>query len=75
VFAKIDKGGPDGIRCDKLGNVWSSTGDGAQVCGPDGRLIARVLLPEAGANVELGEGMLFVTARTGLYGVAVKVGR
>jgi gluconolactonase len=75
VFAKIDKGGPDGIRCDKLGNVWSSTGDGAQVFGPDGRLIARVLLPEAGANVELGEGMLFVTARTGLYGVAVKVGR
>jgi gluconolactonase len=75
VFAKIDKGGPDGIRCDKLGNVWSSSGDGAQVFAPDGRLIARVLLPEAGANLELGGGMLFITARTSLYAVPVKVGR
>ncbi len=75
VFAKIDKGGPDGIRCDKQGNVWSSTGDGAQIFAPDGHLIARVLLPEAGANVELGGGMLFVTARTSLYAVPVKVAR
>jgi gluconolactonase len=72
VFAKIDKGGPDGIRCDSKGNVWSSTGDGAQVFGPDGHLIARILLPESGANVELGNGMLFVTARTSLYAIPVK---
>jgi len=72
VFAKIDKGGPDGIRCDSKGNVWSSTGDGAQVFGPDGHLIARILLPEAGANVELGNGMLFITARKSLYTVPVK---
>lgn len=72
VFAKIDKGGPDGIRCDSKGNVWSSTGDGAQVFGPDGHLIARILLPEAGANVELGNGMLFITARKSLYAVPVK---
>ncbi len=72
VFAKIDKGGPDGIRCDQSGNVWSSTGDGVQVFGPDGHLIARVLLPEAGANVELGDGMLFVTARTSLYATPVR---
>ncbi|MDX2266960.1 MAG: SMP-30/gluconolactonase/LRE family protein [Bryobacter sp.] len=75
VFAKIDKGGPDGIRCDRAGNVWSSTGDGVQVFAPDGERIARVLLPEAGANVELGGGMLFVTARTSLYAVPVKVKR
>ncbi len=72
VFTKIDKGGPDGIRCDSKGNVWSSTGDGAQVFGPDGHRIARILLPEAGANVELGNGMLFITARTSLYAVPVK---
>lgn len=75
VFVEIDKGGPDGIRCDKQGNVWSSTGDGAQVFGPDGKRIARIVLPEAGANVELGGGMLFVTARTSLYAVPVKVKR
>lgn len=72
VFAKIDKGGPDGIRCDKAGNVWSSTGHGAQVFAPDGHLIATINLPEAGANVELGNGMLFVTARTSLYAVPVR---
>lgn len=72
VFAKIDKGGPDGIRCDKAGNVWSSTGHGAQVFGPDGHLIATINLPEAGANVELGNGMLFVTARTSLYALPVR---
>ena len=75
VFAKIDKGGPDGIRCDKAGNVWSSSGDGVQVFGADGHLIARVLLPEAGANVELGGGMLFVTARKSLYAVPVRAKR
>lgn len=72
VFAKIDKGGPDGIRCDRQGNVWSSTGDGAQIFAPDGHRIARVLLPEGGANVELGGGMLFITARTSLYAVPTK---
>lgn len=72
VFAKIDKGGPDGIRCDKAGNVWSSTGHGAQVFAPDGHLIATINLPEAGANVELGDGMLFITARTSLYSIPVR---
>jgi gluconolactonase len=72
VFAKIDKGGPDGIRCDKGGNVWSSSGDGAQVFGSDGKLIARILLPEAAANLEIADGMLFLTARTSLYAVPIK---
>jgi gluconolactonase len=76
VFAKIDKGGPDGIRCDAGGRVWSSSGDGAQVFGPDGRLIARILLPEAAANLEFGgkDGKtLFLTARKSLYAVETKV--
>ena len=72
VFVKIDKGGPDGIRCDRAGNVWSSSGDGAQVFAADGHLIARILLAEAGANVELGGGMLFITARTSLYAVPIR---
>ncbi len=76
VFAKIDKGGPDGIRCDASGRVWSSSGDGAQVFGADGRLIARILLPEAAANLTFGgkDGKtLFLTARKSLYKVETKV--
>jgi gluconolactonase len=56
--------------------VWSSSGDGAQVFGPDGRLIARILLPEAAANLEFGgkDGKtLFLTARKSLYAVPTKV--
>lgn len=76
VFAVIDKGGPDGIRCDEAGRVWSSTGDGAQVFGPDGKLIARILLPESAANLAFGgpDGKtLYLTARTSLYAVPTLV--
>jgi gluconolactonase len=72
LFAAIDRGGPDGIRCDEFGNVWSSTGDGAQVFSPAGALILRVVLPEGGANVAFGGPTgrtFFITARTSLYAV------
>ncbi|MBL8228423.1 MAG: SMP-30/gluconolactonase/LRE family protein [Bryobacterales bacterium] len=76
VFATIDKGGPDGIRCDANGRVWSSSGDGAQVFSPGGQLIARILLPEAAANLAFGgpKGRtLYLTARKSLYSVETKV--
>lgn len=72
VFVTIDKGGPDGIRCDAGGRVWSSSGDGAQIFSTDGKLIARILLPEAAANLAFGgkKGRtLYLTARKSLYAV------
>lgn len=76
VFVAIDKGGPDGIRCDEGGRVWSSSGDGAQVFSPDGKLIARILLPEAAANLAFGGAngkTLYLTARKSLYSVETLV--
>ena len=76
VFAKIDKGGPDGIRCDAGGRVWSSSGDGAQIFSSEGKLIARILLPQSAANLAFGgKGgkTLFLTARTGVYMVPTLV--
>jgi gluconolactonase len=75
VFATIDKGGPDGIRSDASGRVWSSSGDGAQIFSPDGKLIARILLPESAANLTFGgkDGhTVFLTARKSLYAVDSK---
>ena len=75
VFAVIDKGGPDGIRCDKAGRVWSSSGDGAQVFSADGKLLVRILLPESAANLAFGgpKGKtLYLTARKSLYSVGIK---
>jgi gluconolactonase len=76
VFARIDRGGPDGIRCDEFGNVWSSTGDGAQAFSPSGALLLRVVLPESGANLAFGGPAgrtLFITARTSVYAVETLV--
>lgn len=75
VFAVIEKGVPDGIRCDSSGRIWSSSGNGADVFAPDGSLIVKINLPKAGANLCFGgkDGTtLFITARDGLYAVETK---
>ena len=72
VFATIDKGIPDGIRCDALGNVWSSSGEGVQIFSASGQRIARIILPESAANLAFGGPngrTAFMTARTSLYAV------
>ena len=75
VFAALDKGGPDGMRCDTEGRLWTSSGDGAQVFDSKGKLLARVLLPKGGANLCFGgpEGnTLYITARNAVYAVETK---
>ena len=75
VFVVIDKGGPDGIRADEAGRIWSSSGDGAQVFSADGKLLTRILLPEAAANLTFGgkDGhTLYLTARKSLYAVETR---
>jgi gluconolactonase len=76
VFCTIDKGGPDGIRCDEVGRIFSSSGDGAQIFASDGKLIGRILLPESAANLAFGGAdgkTLFLTARKSLYSVPLLV--
>lgn len=76
VFCTIDKGGPDGIRVDRDGRVWSSAGDGVQIFAPDGQRIGKILVPEAPANLCFGgdDGKtLFITARKSLYAIQVLV--
>jgi gluconolactonase len=76
VFCKIDQGGPDGIRVDRDGRVWSSAGDGVHIFAKDGPLIGKILVPEAPANLCFGgdDGKtLFITARKSLYSIRVAV--
>ncbi len=76
VFCTIDKGGPDGIRVDRAGRVWSSAGDGVQIFAASGKLIGKILVPEAAANLCFGgdDGRtLFITARKSLYAMPVLV--
>lgn len=70
VFCAIDKGGPDGIRADAAGRIFSSAGDGVHIFSPEGKLIGKILVPEAPANLCFGGKdfkTLYMTARTGLY--------
>ncbi len=70
VFCQTDKGAPDGIRCDRHGNLFTSAGDGIHLFAPDGTRLGKILVPETPANLCFGgqDGdELFITARTSLY--------
>jgi len=76
VFCTIDPGGPDGIRCDCQGRVYSSAGDGVQVFSPEGKRLGRIVTPLSAANLAFGGPTfktLFITARSGVWAVDLAV--
>lgn len=75
-FASLDCGLPDGMRCDREGNLWSSAGDGVHCFAPDGTLLGKILIPETVSNLCFGGSdghRLFVTATTSVYCLFVDV--
>lgn len=76
VFCVLDKGAPDGIRCDTDGRVWSSAGNGFHIFAPDGALLGKILVPETPANLCFGGhdlATLCITARKYLYSIETAV--
>ena len=76
VFCSINKGAPDGIRCDADGRIWSSSAEGVQIFAPNGELVGKILVPESPANLCFGGAdgkTLFITARKSLYKLQTKV--
>lgn len=74
VFCAIDKGLPDGIRCDSSGRVWSTSEDSVQIFSPSGELLGKILVPETPANLCFGGtnyDTLFITAHSSLYSIHV----
>ena len=73
------KCGPDGVRCDVNGNVWTSSNagrhvgySGVTVWSPDGKLLGRIRLPEVCGNICFGgpkRNRLFMAASQSLYAV------
>lgn len=73
--------GPDGIRCDVDGNVWSSSNagrnvgyNGVTVWNPAGTLIGRIRTPEVVANLCFGgpkRNRLFMAGSQSIYAVSV----
>lgn len=72
----IKKGVPDGMRCDADGRLYVAVGDGVRICDPEGKLLAKILVPETPANLCFGGKdfkTLFVTAKTSLYAIRLGV--
>ncbi len=69
-----DPGVPDGMKVDVQGNIFCTGPGGVWVCGADGTLLGRIILPELPANVGWGEdgSVLFATARTSVYRIPTK---
>ena len=68
--------GPDGMKVDRDGRLWSSARDGIRVYGPDGAHVATIAFPNQPTNCAFGDEdskTLYVTAREGVYKVACKV--
>lgn len=79
VFATIrtpERGGADGMKVDREGNVYC-TGHGAVwVIAPTGAILGRIVLPEVPANVAWGDfdwQTLYMTAQTSVYRVRLNI--
>ena len=58
------------MRCDRHGNLFSTSDDSIQIFAPDGTRLGKILVPETPANLCFGgkdKDELFITARTSLY--------
>ena len=76
LFATSVSGLFDGLRVDRDGRVWTSTGEGVECYRADGRLIGRIRIPEIVGNLTFGgpaRNRLFICGTTSLYGLYLKI--
>ena len=76
VSATSGQGNPDGIKVDTQGNIYATGPGGVLVFSAQGRHLGTIVFPEVPANLAFGDEdmkTLYITARTGLYSVRVKI--
>jgi gluconolactonase len=69
-------GVPDGMKVDQKGNIYCTGPGGFWIMSPEGKHLGTVLTSELPANLAFGEAdgkTLFLTARTGLYRIRLKI--
>ena len=70
------KGGPDGLRVDKNGNIYGSGPGGVWIISPEGKHLGTIKIPEVVSNVAWGDKdgkTLYITASTSLYRIKLNV--
>ena len=71
-----ETGSPDGMKVDTDGNLYVTGAGGVWVVTPGGQHLGTIGLPEQPANLAFGHDdyrTLFVTARTSLYSVKLRI--
>jgi gluconolactonase len=67
---------PDGMKVDTAGNIYATGPAGIMIFSPEGKLLGTIQFPELPANCAWGDAdgkTLYVTARTGLYRIRLKI--
>ena len=65
-----EPGLPDGVKVDQKGNIYCTGPGGFWVINPEGKCLARIMLPEIPANLAWGDSdwkTIYITARTSIY--------
>jgi gluconolactonase len=62
-------GGPDGLKVDSAGNIWTTGPGGIRIVTPRGKVLGQLVLPEAAANLAFaGDGRTaYITASSSIY--------
>jgi gluconolactonase len=74
VFCKVER--PDGIRCDRAGNLYVAAMKAVEIFDPTGQKMGQIPLPERPANLAFGDAdrrTLYICARTSLYRARVPI--
>jgi gluconolactonase len=71
----VGKGGPDGLKVDKAGNIWTTGPGGPRIITPGGKVLGQIILPEVDANIAFAdEGRtVYLTASTSIYRLQTKI--
>lgn len=68
-------GGPDGLKIDTAGNLWTSGPGGIRIVTPGGKVLGQIKLPEVAANLAFAvDGhTVYITGSTSIYRLRSKV--
>jgi gluconolactonase len=67
-------GGPDGLKVDSAGNIWTTGPGGIRIVTPTGKVLGQIVLPEVAANLAFAEQgkAAYITATSSIYRVALR---
>jgi gluconolactonase len=62
-------GGPDGLKVDRAGNLWTTGPGGIRIVTAQGKVLGQIILPEVAANLAFADDgrTVYITASTSIY--------